>query len=600
MRKHLEFLLFLSLFCLINSCTQGTVSSDTQDQYPVVDEPQQHEDAAASINTVYGIEGPGWLYSGTPGHFRYRADSPGGIEYTFSCIPADAGVFESGTGIFTPGDIDETTDIKIVLDFTVDGRRGSHEMDVKVFPKLDGWIRKWGKTRIKDIFGPAMDGNGNLYVTGIFDQTCDFDPSVLSEDERESVLFTDCFVSKFTPDGEMVWTTTWGGYATDTVIGLVCDHSGNIYVAGQVVDVIFFGPLEDNTGFGVDGNSGGYLAKFSSEGAFQWVKMWGSANGFVDVTTIGIDNSGNPYVAGSFAGDADFSPGDEIVGGVSNGLGDAFVSKFSSNGSHMWTTSWGGNNPDFDVCQPNTLVFDGANNVYAVGIFQGEMEFGPSRGFGGRENIHQSNGVSDIFLIKLKNDGFTDWEKVWGGEFADYGIGLMASSRGLYVTGSFSGLVDFDPSRDVREYESESNHNEYYYPSTFLARYSYDGSLGWVSHWGDGSGFALDEDSNGNVLVAGFSNCELVIFEHDERIEIPGSAFVAKFNSVGEYIWGRAWGRGSEESASGVAVGPDGNIFLAGIFSGDVYWDPDDGFTKVGMVENPSAFLIKFLPDGTW
>jgi hypothetical protein len=34
--------------------------------------------------------------------------------------------------------------------------------------------------------------------------------------------------------------------------------------------------------------------------------------------------------------------------------------------------------------------------------------------------------------------------------------------------------------------------------------------------------------------------------------------------------------------------------------SGTVYWHPEDGLVYEGTVENPSAFLMKFLPDGSW
>ena len=596
MKTLISFLIIPGFILAISSCIRNE-PPPVNDQSPI-EEPQPVSEDIPT-NSVYGIDGPGWLYSGTPGHYKVQSSSPEGIEYQFSVQPPDAGTFEPGRGIFTPADVFETTEITITLDYTLDNRPGSYSLTVQIFPKRDGWARKWGITRIKDIFGPTVDSTGNLYVTGIFDQRCDFDPDLLSTDEHESVRFTDCFLSKFTQDGDVVWTSTWGGFDSDAVIGLATDSAGNSYVAGPATGLIFFGPVEDSTGYDVEGGTGGYLARFSSDGEFQWVKMWGSVTGAIDVTTVAVDNAGNPYAAGSFAGDADFRPGDEIVGGVSRGYADAFISKFTSGGNHVWTTSWGGSDPQFDICQPNTLAFDGASNVYAVGIFQGEMEFGPSRGFGGRENVHRSNGASDIFLIKLKNDGFTDWEKVWGGEFTDYGIGLLASSRGLYVTGSFTGVVDFDPGRGVREFESESV-NDYYFSSTFLARYSYSGQLGWVTNWGDGAGFALAEDNPGNILVTGYANGSLVIGEGDEHEEIRGSAFLAEFGSGGDYIWGRAWGKSDDETGSGVVAGRDGNIYVAGMSSGDVYWDPDDGFTYVSTIENPSAFLIKFLPDGSW
>jgi hypothetical protein len=86
-----------------------------------------------------------------------------------------------------------------------------------------------------------------------------------------------------------------------------------------------------------NGKSDGYLVKFDSTGAFQWVRTFGGTE--CDLTRrVSIDDSGDAYVTGVFVGTVDFGSGPVTAAGV----GDGYIARFASDGTPKPTLTLGG------------------------------------------------------------------------------------------------------------------------------------------------------------------------------------------------------------------------------------------------------------------
>ena len=124
-------------------------------------------------------------------------------------------------------------------------------------------------------YGVTADDPGNVYVTGSFWSTVDFDPGP-GTDEHSSSGWDDAFLSKFDANGDFQWACSWGGGANDHGYGVAIDGSGNVYVTGY-----FFGTVDFDPGEGEDAHSAFgldvVLSKFDSNGNFQWARTWGGA-----------------------------------------------------------------------------------------------------------------------------------------------------------------------------------------------------------------------------------------------------------------------------------------------------------------------------------
>ena len=111
----------------------------------------------------------------------------------------------------------------------------------------------------------AVDGSGNVYVTGYFFGTADFDPGP-DTDDHTSVGGNDIFLTKINPDGTYGWTKTMGGAGNDSGHSAAVDGSGNVYVAGYFQGTADFDPgpdTDDHTS--VDGSADIFLTKFTME-----------------------------------------------------------------------------------------------------------------------------------------------------------------------------------------------------------------------------------------------------------------------------------------------------------------------------------------------
>ena len=162
----------------------------------------------------------------------------------------------------------------------------------------------------------ATAADGSVYVTG---QT---DTATLNGQTSSGA--TDAYLMKYASDGSLQWTRLLGSAGSETALGVTVDDSGAVYITGQTDG--------DMTGNGNAGGNDAYIAKFESDGTRAWLNTVGSdyeERGF-SVTASG---SGDVYVTGySTGGPADTLDGETHVGDI-----DVFLTKYAADGSKAWT-----------------------------------------------------------------------------------------------------------------------------------------------------------------------------------------------------------------------------------------------------------------------
>jgi hypothetical protein len=184
------------------------------------------------------------------------------------------------------------------------------------------WMKKVS-LRNATIAAVAGDVSGCTFVTG--DTSEDFGP------EYPNLGQSDVYLSKYNPDGELMWIYPLGTEGPDSVSCLTVDAEGNCFVGGQTYGSLAPNLIEDSGDTRLDA----FVAKFSSEGSCVWIRQFGGTK-TDGACQVRLDRDGNCYVAGNMTC--------SIVSEESNGRSIAtedysecpFVAKFDSNGQLVW------------------------------------------------------------------------------------------------------------------------------------------------------------------------------------------------------------------------------------------------------------------------
>jgi hypothetical protein len=192
------------------------------------------------------------------------------------------------------------------------------------------WAKNFGGDG-KDI---AVDGSGNVYTTGNFSGTVDFNPGTGKNNLKATGNSIDIFVSKLDASGNYVWAKAMGGTADDYGNSIVVNESGSVITTGNFSGTSDFNPASAKYNLSAAGGSDAFISKLNSSGNFVWaVRLGGTLNdgGFC----IALDGSGNVWSIGAFEGTADFDPSSSTYNLTSAGGADAYIHKMTGGAGRM-------------------------------------------------------------------------------------------------------------------------------------------------------------------------------------------------------------------------------------------------------------------------
>ncbi len=413
-----------------------------------------------------------------------------------------------------------------------------------------GWSRVISTRTYDPTMFMAINANGDIFVTGKFWGTVDFDPTG-GEDIHKTFCATnscsfvsttsqgDIFLSKINSDGSYGWTRTFGGKDRESVDGIAVDNMGDIHLAGSFLSTVDFDPTEgvDNRDwtFGRDANglvnADLFITRINADSSYGGVRILGT-DGLEQSTGIAVDINNNIFNMGYFVGELDFDHGAGVdIRSNSDGIG--FITKTDNNGIYQWTRQ-------FKTFELNKVDTDSNGNVYIAGKFIDTVDFDPSTAI----DYHTSNGSWDIFVTKLNADGSYAWTETFGDIGRDEAYALVVNADGhVYVTGYLSDVTYVAGTGTI--YIASIN------PSGILQ------STNEMQGSGTGRGAGIALDQNDIVYIAGSFN-GTVDFDPGpgDASETTSGPFYAKYASANE--------RPTAEAGSNQMIHPGGIVYLNG------------------------------------
>jgi hypothetical protein len=392
-------------------------------------------------------------------------------------------------------------------------------------PPHEAWVARYNGYAdfLDEARAIAVDGSGNVYVTGFSDGNGGSDYATI----------------KYSQSGQEEWVARYRGPGNEgTAKAIAIDAAGNVYVTGGVAMCL-------NPAYGT--------IKYDSAGHQQWVATYGNGA----ATAIAVDGSGNVYVSGHSAGayaTIKYNPageqqwvavgppdglfpnglegiaiddfGNVYVTGTTNGhdpLGgdyDYGTVKYNSAGQQLWLNTYNGPMDGWD--EARGIAIDKSGNVYVTGR---------SAGLG--------TGRFDYATVKYNSSGQEQWVARYNGPGNNWdGAEAIAvdGSGNVYVTGESVGSNIFDYA---------------------TIKYDSSGQQQWVTRY-NGPGNSIDDiaraialDASNNVYVTGSS---------------AGDYTTIKYDGIGreEWVVRYAGSKQGGDDAFAIAVDSSGNVYVTG------------------------------------
>jgi len=418
-------------------------------------------------------------------------------------------------------------------------------------PTLE-WHTFLGSSSDDVAYGIAVDGSGNVYVTGNSEATW-------GSPKNGHAGGVDAFAAKLNSSGGLVWNTFLGSSSNDHAYGIAVDGSGNVYVAGYSW-ATWGSPKKGHAG-----SNDAFAAKLDNNGNRVWNTFLGSAS-FDSSYSIAVDGGGNVYVAGR--SDATWgSPKKGHAGGT-----DAFAAKLDSDGNRVWNTFMGSASGDGSTA----IAVDGDGNIYVFGA-SGATWGSPVNGHAGGD---------DAFVTKLNSSGGLVWNIFMGAssnERTGYSIAVDGGGN-VYVTGRSEGTWGSPVNGYAGGWDA------------FAAKLDSDGNRVWNTFMGSGSddgGYAFAVDEGRNVYVTGYSRAT---WGSPVNLHAGSDdAFAARLDSSSGYlVWNTFLGSSDYDIGHDIAVGENGGLYLAGA-SMRPWGNPVSGHT--GSVQNDILVAKLGIPE---
>ncbi|MDF1545653.1 MAG: SBBP repeat-containing protein [bacterium] len=399
-----------------------------------------------------------------------------------------------------------------------------------------------------------MDGTTEVEILGEF---------VLSDESTFGFTFSSDYDSSLplVIDPVIKYSTLFGGAANDYGRAVDTDSLGNAYAAGYLAsaDYPLVDPFDSTFNGGVGVGNDAFITKFSADGkTVLYSTYFGGTDGDDRIFSIKALNSGEFLVAGLTAA-TDF-PTASAVQSTLNGTGDAFVARFTADGSALvYSTYFGGSDYDY----ANKLVLNASEEVLISGTTKSS-----DLNFPGSPFDNSLDGPRDAFVAHFSVDGSSLLSGTYlGGTADESGLALVLAATDDIVLTGYTKSLDFPLELALdSSYGGGTNNGD-----LFVTRLSADaGSLNFSTYLGGASdevGLGIRVNSLDQIVVTGYTESSLFPTANAYDATFSGGVdiFLTKLAPDGQsLLFSTFLGGGLADFALGLDISDDDFMFLVG------------------------------------
>lgn len=431
----------------------------------------------------------------------------------------------------------------------------------------------------------ALDAAGNAYIVGSSGSMS----AIATAGAHQNTIAgaTDAFVAKFDNDGQLLWSTYFGGEAEEYGQSIEVDGQGNVYFSGStasMTNVATTGAAQETFG---GGEYDGFIAKLDGNGLLLWASYFGGTE-FEFSNSLAVDPAGNVFTTGwtnSPTGVSTAGAMQPIFGGEQ----DAFLAKYDTDGNLQWSTYYG--DAGFDIGLQ--LAVNPSGDVIMSGWTSSEINMTTP----GAHQETFGGGTADAFLASFATTGNRQWGTYYGASGNDYGDALRLDGAGNIFLGGPTSSTDSIATPGTHQSVPGGS------VDAFLVKLDPTAAVQWGTYYGgaeDDAAYGIAFGTDGSIYLGGYTGSVAGIATPEAQQTAFGGGtwdgYWVKFDANGIRDVATYYGGADNDQAFGIDVDANDQVFLTGT-TGSVQDIATPGAHQevFGGAAN-DAFLARFGP----
>jgi len=320
-------------------------------------------------------------------------------------------------------------------------------------------------------------------------------------------------------------------------------------------------------------------------------RLWGTYYGGTEndySRSVSTDASGNVYIIGYTESTASIATSGSYQATLTANY-DAYISKFTSAGTRLWSTYYGGSGNDYGY----SSCIDNAGNIILCGETSSNDAIASSGAF---QTVF--GGYTDAFIAKFSATGTRTWATYFGDIDIESGYGIITDvNNNIIVTGKSNSTNNISSTGSFQEQIGGAD-------DAFLVKFSSAGNRTWSTYYGGSGndiGYGISVDAASNIFIAGTtssSNAMSTSGSYQNTLAGNNDAFLAKFSSTGNRTWSTYYGGIENDEGFSAVTDPSGNVILIGQTESSTGISTANAHqtTFGGAID---AYLVKFTTTGS-
>ena len=448
------------------------------------------------------------------------------------------------------------------------------------------WSTYLGGSSGDEVRSVTVDTDNNIIVVG--NSSSNNYPTTSGAIQTSPRGGYDWTVSKFSSDGNLIWSTLIGSSSRDASFQADLGPDNSIWICG---DITSYGFPVTNDAFqktfgGGTGDAG--FAGLSKDGKLLYATYYGG-NDYDALQDIGVDSKGNIWLTGRTMS-SNFSVTSDAIDKGKGGTYDAVLVKFNSDYQREYATFWGGSHDEF----AEGIAIDYEDNIIISG-------YSYSTDYPASASAYQKNknDVYDAFIAKFRNDGTPVWSTLFGGNNQDYGSNIATDHENNIILFGYTASTDLDT--DNKSFQKNNGGNV----DAFCAKFSPDGNFKWSTYVGGSGneGTTTINDQQGGVATDSYGNIAVCAYTGSKDFPTTADAiqksnagaldaFVTVFDKDGKEIWSTYFGGKGNDYAKDVCFDLDNNLIFTGMTSSSDLYTTVNAYQK-NLANDNDGFIVR-------